>query len=869
MATLIDYRGLQVVSPDPTGNGGLAIQNNLKQIVDWNPKGVWGQTASPTLSNDNTQEYFPGSLWLRTDTTPSQLFVCKSSATGAASWLPILLNVVQDSSPQLGGDLDVNGHKLTDNTAVTVAVAGNSVTTVTSSSLQVQGNSLLGTTTTPSGATFNSVLGGGATSPVLGAATSDIVSLGAVDKAAGDRRLYIQSEIGSSISVGNDRLNFAASSSAISIAGTDVISIRSGAIGVGIAANSNFAIRAFNNLTNTDNTVGVYSNIVSRTTTNMSNAATGLLGAVNVTVADGVTNSGIAYGIYGQALRNLDATTDNGTLASMYGQVIISGHQQTVAARSPQTTNCFGLWINPNAYTGVITNYYGLYITAASMGAAPATWAANSSYALNGKVQPTISNSRYFVCTTAGTSGGTEPSWNTTVGATTTDGTAVWTTILIPAITNRYGIYQVDPLSLNVFIGGVQAARVGVGTLPAADRCYAGLITKTDTTVYGFNTTAQLAATANTPQAAIGGVGVAECTSNFNYTATTSIVGLYGIAQNRGVTSATVARMMGVTASVNSIAGSTGTVSAANAFFAQSPVVASGTFTVSVGLYISQQKTTNVSTGFGIQQVAAADINFFAGNVGFGAVTNPLYPIEVTSATSGPAICVNRVGSGTGNAQIWSLAVQNTAANDNVAMGCSSSTYTTGGVLAWLGNSQPYIYFPAANGLKIGTTTGANGDIITLSSTAIAFKAALQLGTRITKYNNIATVAGGVPAIYGQGRLTGQTAAVSTVAAYTVGAADASFVINANVLVTASTTHNFTVTCAYTDEGNTSRTLTLAFFNLAGNLVTSIANSAGAFPYQGIPVQIRAKSGTSITIATTGTFTTVTYNVEGYISQLS
>jgi hypothetical protein len=32
-----------------------------------------------------------------------------------------------------------------------------------------------------------------------------------------------------------------------------------------------------------------------------------------------------------------------------------------------------------------------------------------------------------FICTTAGTVGVTEPTWNTTIGATTTDGTAVWT----------------------------------------------------------------------------------------------------------------------------------------------------------------------------------------------------------------------------------------------------------------------------------------------------------------------------------------------------------------------------------------------------------------------------------------------------------
>lgn len=89
----------------------------------------------------------------------------------------------------------------------------------------VNGTLLFGTTTLPTSATFNICLGGGTTSPILGAATADIVSLAAVDKAAGDRRLYIQSESGSAISIGNDRLNFAAASGLISIGGTDAITI--------------------------------------------------------------------------------------------------------------------------------------------------------------------------------------------------------------------------------------------------------------------------------------------------------------------------------------------------------------------------------------------------------------------------------------------------------------------------------------------------------------------------------------------------------------------------------------------------------------------------------------------------------------------
>lgn len=48
---------------------------------------------------------------------------------------------------------------------------------------------------------------------------------------------------------------------------------------------------------------------------------------------------------------------------------------------------------------------------------------------LGSVVKPTVFNDRHFKCTTAGTSGGTEPAWNTTLGGTTADGSVVWTTI--------------------------------------------------------------------------------------------------------------------------------------------------------------------------------------------------------------------------------------------------------------------------------------------------------------------------------------------------------------------------------------------------------------------------------------------------------
>jgi hypothetical protein len=159
---------------------------------------------------------------------------------------------------------------------------------------------------------------------------------------------------------------------------------------------------------------------------------------------------------------------------------------------------------------------------------------------------------------------------------------------------------------------------------------------------------------------------------------------------------------------------------------------------------------------------------------------------------------------------------------------------------------------------------------IAVHGTSVSTGTLAQTG-KTTTYNNIVTTGWGEPAIYGSGRSTAQTAAVASVAAYTVGADDGTFVISMNVNVTTSTAHSFTAECAYTDETNAARVLTITFSQLSGVLVTAITNVTGAGPYEGVPMHIRCKSATSITLRTqaAGTYTTVTYNVEGSIVQVS
>jgi len=159
MATLIDHKGLEV--PDVTpGDGGQAIKDNFVNLVDWHPKSTWDAVDDPDANDDDTENYYPGSFWLNTST--STLFVCLNNATGAATWQRTLLQVVQDTSPKLGGDLDVNGNAII-STAGTLTILGaeTNATSTPGGNVSVTAGEALGTT---SAGGIVSIVGGEGTS---------------------------------------------------------------------------------------------------------------------------------------------------------------------------------------------------------------------------------------------------------------------------------------------------------------------------------------------------------------------------------------------------------------------------------------------------------------------------------------------------------------------------------------------------------------------------------------------------------------------------------------------------------------------------------------------------------------------------------
>lgn len=58
----------------------------------------------------------------------------------------------------------------------------------------------------------------------------------------------------------------------------------------------------------------------------------------------------------------------------------------------------------------------------------PEDWAATTAYTVGDVVKASSYDSHSYKCTTAGTSGSSEPSWDTDNGDTTSDGTVVWIT---------------------------------------------------------------------------------------------------------------------------------------------------------------------------------------------------------------------------------------------------------------------------------------------------------------------------------------------------------------------------------------------------------------------------------------------------------
>ena len=81
------------------------------------------------------------------------------------------------------------------------------------------------------------------------------------------------------------------------------------------------------------------------------------------------------------------------------------------------------------------------------------TWTASTSISEGQIILPTTSNGHFYICTTAGTSDSTEPTWSTTEGATITDNTVTWTEAgsITGAVQNIF-LWQKDNGTTSLFV---------------------------------------------------------------------------------------------------------------------------------------------------------------------------------------------------------------------------------------------------------------------------------------------------------------------------------------------------------------------------------------------------------------------------------
>lgn len=255
-----------------------------------------------------------------------------------------------------------------------------------------------------------------------------------------------------------------------------------------------------------------------------------VFGTAKDVVNAGGTNSGSFYGVNENVLRGaVAASDDNGTRTGLYGFHATVGNFNTNVGGSPITTSTYGMRIEPQALRGTTTTLYGVRLDTPTGISVPSAWAATHVYASGNLVCPTGGcGAVYFACTTAGTSNDTEPTWNTTVGATTPDtngtgaGNVVWTAITIPSIGTEYGIDQESTTARNVYAG---KSRLGATTAPTA---WAHLAAGTSSA-----NTAPLKFTSGTSMATAE-AGAVEFTTDDYYATITTGAARKGIVLNDG-----------------------------------------------------------------------------------------------------------------------------------------------------------------------------------------------------------------------------------------------------------------------------------------------------------------------------------------------
>lgn len=264
-----------------------------------------------------------------------------------------------------------------------------------------------------------------------------------------------------------------------------------------------------------------------------------------------------------------------------------------------------------------------------------------------------------------------------------------------------------------------------------------------------------------------------------------------------------------------------------------------GIVTPSTRMEVKQTDNTDTSPTFRVSRTASAGDFLPIAAFGGGANGDLLFNTD----SSG----INAFTTWT----VWDITDNRWEAQATTTVAATQIFFSTDGSIAF--KTQPSAAVTAGDPLTFNDTLTllGNGNI--------------NIGGKAAIYNGITTAGFGLPAIYGENGATAQTGDVASVSTYTVGASDGDFLISCNVNVTVFTAGTQSVQCTYTDETNTPRTLSLTVSSITGTFGLTVG-ATGA--YEGVPLHIRAKASTAITIKTVGTLWNGTYNVRGAIIQI-
>ena len=204
-------------------------------------------------------------------------------------------------------------------------------------------------------------------------------------------------------------------------------------------------------------------------------------------------------------------------------------------------------------------------------------------------------------------------------------------------------------------------------------------------------------------------------------------------------------------------------------FEARTPIVNStGVLSNAYGLFVGSQKIAGVTTGYGVYQSGASDLNYFGGNVGIGT-SSPARALDIVGTGNGAAIRVQDTNSATNDPYIvfkestgadigYVDAPKNsgqfrvTASNSNkLALGTSGfvsaiTVDTTGNV--GIGNSAPsYMLDVTGSGRFTSTVFTTQVDTTTVTGLNIGTSnaSALALGNNANNFNiDLYSGAGGI-----------------------------------------------------------------------------------------------------------------------------